>query len=84
MSTVRKKCLPLLATAVALGILLPHPSAFAQSSSSVLPTGGGQTGMAPPDRTNIAPPRSQSPTGFSGVRANRHDHNPHDRKGART
>ena len=45
MSTVRKKCLLFLAAVVALGILWPHPSAFAQSSpapSSVLPTGGGQ------------------------------------------
>jgi hypothetical protein len=45
MSTARKKCLAFLAAVVTLGILWPHPSAFAQSSpapSSVLPTGGGQ------------------------------------------
>jgi hypothetical protein len=37
---------------VALGILWPHPSAFAQSSpapSSLLPTGGGQELIDPSD-----------------------------------
>jgi hypothetical protein len=52
MSTVRKKCPPFLAAVVALGILWPHPSAFAQSSpapSSLLPTGGGQELIDPSD-----------------------------------
>jgi hypothetical protein len=52
MSTARKKRLPFLAAVVALGILWPHPSTFAQSSpapSNVLPTGGGQGLIAPSD-----------------------------------
>ena len=52
MSTARKKRLPFLAAVVALGILWPHPSTFAQSSpapSNVLPTGGGQGLIDPSD-----------------------------------
>lgn len=52
MSTALKKCLPMLALAAALGILLPQPGALAQGAvnqPSVLPTGGGKGLIDPSD-----------------------------------
>ena len=54
MSIVLKNTLRALATVLAIGILSPHPKAFAQAPaapapSSVLPTGGGATLLDPSD-----------------------------------